>query len=154
MKCMERLTNVVEKIESALKSTMPYPLQSSAGSDTNASFLTNSQAMGANTGRVPRMKGKNTGKERRSSYTNVIKEFNEIIERMKAAGSADAENLVPLTEDYVRDAQTLMRTEIDTRLPGIRGACACEERFRNMALSFSESWIWLRVDFHFWLKQH
>ena len=68
------------------------------------------------------MKGKDTRREKRSSYTNVVKEFNYSVERMKAEGSTEADNLEPLSEDYVKDAQTVMRTEIDTRLPSIRGS--------------------------------
>lgn len=79
----------------------------------------------------PSLVPKPQGSERRGTYINVVKEFNGAVDRMKNEGVESSDKLQKLTREYVRDAQTFMRTKLDTTLPNCRGVMRVRKAFAN-----------------------
>lgn len=138
-KCVQAMSRIMEKLEKALQGASLVPMQgfaprSSAGSPDGGESLALSSRGGdfcLTDVDVPRIVPKPHGGERKRSYMNVVKEFNEAVASMKDGKIPGSEKLKPLTTSYVKDAQVTARTKLDTTLPGVRGHLRVRKAFEN-----------------------
>ena len=139
-KCIQAMARLMEKVEKALENASSmrmqgYAQRSSAGSarDGGESLALSSRGGDLSlTGvDIPRIVPKPHGGERKRTYMNVVKEFNEAVILMKDGKVPGSEKLKPLTTSYVRDAQVTVRTKLDTTLPGVRGHLRVRKAFEN-----------------------
>ena len=156
-KCMQGMTRLMEKMEKALENTSPMRMQgyaprSSAGSarDAGESLALSSRVgdLSSTEIDIPRIVPKPHGGERKRTYMNVVKEFNEAIALMKEGKVLGSERLKPLTTSYVRDAQVTVRTKLDTTLPGVRGHLRVRKAFENHGRQLGKIVEELEQDFY------